>query len=45
MGGYSSTPRKAKTSEEGGVDELSYAACGMQVSQDSMLYVMRIMLV
>lgn len=31
MGGYSSTPRKAKTSEEGGDDNLFYAACGMQV--------------
>ena len=39
MGGYSSTPRKAKTSEEGGVGELSYAASGMQVSGSSMAYV------
>lgn len=34
MGGYSSTPRKGKTSEEGGVEELSYAASGMQVSPE-----------
>lgn len=32
MGGYSSTPRKAKVSEEGGDESLYYAASGMQVS-------------
>lgn len=32
MGGYSSTPRKGKVSEEGGDDTLYYAATGMQVS-------------
>ncbi len=32
MGGYSSTPRKGKVSEEGGDESLYYAASGMQVS-------------
>lgn len=32
MGGYSSTPRKGKTSEEEGDESLFYAASGMQVS-------------
>lgn len=32
MGGYSSTPRKGKVSEEGGDESLYYAATGMQVS-------------
>lgn len=31
MGGYASTPRKAKTSEEGTDETLCYAASGMQV--------------
>lgn len=32
MGGYSSTPRKGKVSEEEGDDSLFYAVSGMQVS-------------
>lgn len=31
MGGYASTPRKAKVSEEGGDETVHYAASGMQV--------------
>eukprot|EP00752_Nemacystus_decipiens_P009520 g8509.t1 len=36
MGGYSSTPRKGKASEEGGDDTLYYAATGMQGWRASM---------
>lgn len=38
MGGYSSTPRKAKTTEEGGDGSIHYTASGMQVSEDETKY-------
>ena len=44
MGGYSSTPRKGKTSEEGTIEELSYAASGMQVSPDGMFNALQLFL-
>lgn len=42
MGGYSSTPKKGKVSEEGGDEGLYYAASGMQVSVCSRIEVLNV---